>query len=441
MPCDKKLNDGRLAEREDEKGMKDEKALEAIETLVAELRAHPGRFPDVAALGAHSGLGEKRVVAWLRRHYHATPEDMLRRARLDAAKQALLKGTDSRAKIVGAVGYASATHLENDFKMFNGMGTREYRTLGHPGRQFFVRLPADYPLGYLRRALSRDRHSVTERWEGDVYSTAVLLGGHPFGLTMTFARDRVLVSLDAPTMELPRLHALIMGMLGLEQAVTAFGLRARALDLGRLVEGRPQLRVFQTPTLFDGLLWAIVGQQINLQFACRLRGRLMEKRGVRAANGLYVPPTPQAVAALEPRDLLSLQYSRQKADYLLGLSRTIAEGKLDLEALRAMSATRAERTLLALRGFGPWSVNYVMMRSLGFADCLPLGDTGVTSGLVSLFRLKQRPNVGATRRLMARFSPYRSLATAHLWQLDRPAPEMDVHSDSDGERDTCAIKS
>jgi AraC family transcriptional regulator of adaptative response / DNA-3-methyladenine glycosylase II len=87
-----------------------------------------------------------------------------------------------------------------------------------------------------------------------------------------------------------------------------------------------------------------------------------------------------------------------------------------------MSATRAERTLLAIRGLGPWSVNYLMMRSLGFADCVPLGDTGVTSGLQALFKLEERPDIEATKRLMNVFSPYRSLATAHLWQLNQPVP-------------------
>jgi len=100
----------------------------------------------------------------------------------------------------------------------------------------------------------------------------------------------------------------------------------------------------------------------------------------------------------------------------------MAAGELDLGALPRMSATRAERTLLAVRGLGPWSVNYLMMRSLGFADCVPLGDTGVTSGLQTLFRLEERPDVDATRRLMSVFSPHRSLATAHLWQINQPPP-------------------
>ena len=87
-----------------------------------------------------------------------------------------------------------------------------------------------------------------------------------------------------------------------------------------------------------------------------------------------------------------------------------------------MSATRAERTLLAVHGLGPWSVNYLMMRSLGFADCVPIGDTGVTSGLKAIFKLEERPDADAARRLMSVFSPHRSLATAHLWQINKPPP-------------------
>jgi AraC family transcriptional regulator of adaptative response / DNA-3-methyladenine glycosylase II len=51
-----------------------------------------------------------------------------------------------------------------------------------------------------------------------------------------------------------------------------------------------------------------------------------------------------------------------------------------------------------------------------------LGDTGVSSGLQALLKLETRPDLDATRRLMAAFAPHRSLATAHLWQFSHPFP-------------------
>jgi len=313
----------------------------------------------------------------------------------------------------------------------NGLTPTAYRAW-RDGGAFEIALPEGYLLPYLRRALSRDIHSLTERLEGDIYTAAVQLSTGPAVLTLRLSPRKIEVAQAfclpsnheagwKPAL-LPELHALVVGLLGLDEDAAAFARLARKLGLARLVAGRPELRISRTPSVFDGLLWSIIGQQINFPFACLLKRRLVERAGTPLPGGLYAPPTPAAVAALEPADLLPLQYSRQKADYIITTARLIVSGKLDLAALATMSATRAERTLLAIRGLGPWSVNYLMMRSLGFPDCVPLGDTGVTSGLQALLKLEERPDVDATRRLMAVFSPYRSLATAHLWQFNQPIP-------------------
>lgn len=129
-----------------------------------------------------------------------------------------------------------------------------------------------------------------------------------------------------------------------------------------------------------------------------------------------------SVAALQPHDLHAMRFSRLKTAYVVETSRLVASGDLDLAALRTLSATRAERTDAA-GGPGPWSQHYLMMRSLGLADCVPVGDTGLTAGLRALFHLEERPDADATQRLVAAFSPHRSLATAHLWPV-QPAFSM-----------------
>jgi AraC family transcriptional regulator of adaptative response / DNA-3-methyladenine glycosylase II len=393
--------------------------LESIETLVAELRADPAAFTDARALVRRSGFGTTRVFELFRQHYHATPADVLLGARLDAAKARLLAGSDGLATIAGDVGFESLSVFHHHFRQRHGLTPAGYRDL-RTTRRFELALPSGYPLGYLRRALSRDRHSLTERLVGETYTAAVQLSTGPALLTVQLAPDAVRVEVSSDSA--PEAHALVVGLLGLEQDAAAFARLAKKLGLARLVAGRPELRISQTPSIFDGLLWSIIGQQINFPFACQLRRRLVERTGQPLAEGLYAPPTPAAVAALAPADLLPLKFSRQKAGYVVTTARVVTEGKLDLAALRTMSATRAERTLLAIRGLGPWSVNYLMMRSLGLPDCVPLGDTGVTSSLKSLFNLEERPDFDATRRLMGMFSPHRSLATAHLWQFNQPLP-------------------
>jgi AraC family transcriptional regulator of adaptative response / DNA-3-methyladenine glycosylase II len=288
-------------------------------------------------------------------------------------------------------------------------------------RKFVVALPQGYPLPYLRQALGRDTASLTEWLAGNCFQCGVMLDGMPAALNLRLSEEAVEVEFSQEGGAAA--HEVVARLLGLEQDAAGFVRLAARLGLGRLTAGRAGLRVNQNYSVFDGLTWAIIGQQINLAFTRLLRRRLTERAGEEVGQGLRTPPTPEAVAALEREDLLRMQFSRQKADYLLGLARAVVEKRHDLEGLRQLSATRVERTLRAIRGLGPWSVHWVMMRSLGFTDCLPLGDTGVASGLQALFELEERPDLEAMRRLMAVFSPYRSLATTHLWQYKKPVPE------------------
>ena len=393
--------------------------LETIESLVSEIRTNPVNFSDARAIVRRSGFGTTRAFELFREHYHTTPADLLLRARLANAKQELLDSKAPVTDIALAAGFESLSAFHDNFLRLNGMTPVSYRGL-NSSDTFIIQLPEGFLMPYLRRALSRDTHSVTERLVNDSYTATVRFKRGPAIVTLKLSPQsiRVNVSIDSAI----EAHSMVCGLLGLDQDAVAFARLANKLGLARMVLGRPGLRISQTQSIFDGLLWAIIGQQINFPFACLLKSRLLELSGEKMPNGLYVTPLPHAVAELNPEQLTALQFPRQKAAYVIDTARLVAKGELDLNKLILGSATRAERTLLAVRGLGPWSVNYLMMRTLGFADCVPYGDTGVNSGLQNLLKLDTRPDVDATRRLMAVFSPYRSLATAHLWQLNQPIP-------------------
>jgi AraC family transcriptional regulator of adaptative response / DNA-3-methyladenine glycosylase II len=393
--------------------------LESIETLVEEIRQQPADFTDVAAIVRRSGFGATRLFELFRQHYHATPAEILVRARIAAAKEQLLTGDARLASVSSAAGFEALSSFHENFRLLTGMTPSEYRQL-RTNRKFRLFLPEGYPLPYLRRALGRDQHSASERLTGNHYECAVMVDGKAEALDLSLSERALEVEISGGNGVAA--HNIVTGILGLEQDAEGFVRLAKKLGLGRLTEGREGLRVNQSFTVFDGLVWAIIGQQINLSFTCLLRRRLFEKAGIPAPNGLIAAPGASAVASLSQAELLRLQFSRQKAEYIHGVAQAVAEGKMEPENWRAFSATRAERTLHAIHGLGPWSVNWVMMRSLGFSDCLPLGDTGISSGLLALLKLDERPGADAMRRLMSVFSPYRSLATAHLWQFKQSVP-------------------
>jgi AraC family transcriptional regulator, regulatory protein of adaptative response / DNA-3-methyladenine glycosylase II len=399
--------------------------LEMVERAVGELAEDPARFADGAALVARLGYGPTRAAELCRLHYHATPAELVTRARLRALSARLhAQPNESIAAAAEAVGYASLSVAHEHCRTRLGMTPAAWRSLGNPAlRRFVVELPKGFPRARLLDQLGRDPTSSSERRDGETFVCGMWLEAIPVRLSLVFDEDAVRVEIDPGQRTARPLAAAafraVAALTGLGADVASFVRHVSKLGHRTLVRGRETWGGSGTPDPWDALAWAILGQQINLSFAFRLRRTLAELAGTPVGEGLVAPPPAAAVATIDPARLAERQFSQAKSRTLLAAARRVADGSLDLAALAEGSATRAQRALLALDGIGPWTANYVMMRGLGFKDCVPYGDTGVTSALQRLFRLTERPDAPATRRLLQPFSPWRSLATFHLWQLEQ----------------------
>ena len=265
---------------------------------------------------------------------------------------------------------------------------------------FRITLPGDYTPRYALRYMSRDPESVSERGDARSFAKALLIEGKPVVVNVDFADGHARVSSDARR---SAVEPAVLRLLGLPFDPSPFEAKHR-----RLVGPRRGMRVPQTATVFESIVWAICGQQVNLAFAFKLRRAVIELAG-KKADGMRAHPDPAAVAGLDYDDLTTRQFSRRKAEYLIDAARS----GIDFEAMR--DRLPAPDSLLTIRGFGVWSANYVMMRGCGFADCVPVGDSGLTSSLQEFYRLDTRPDAEKTQALMKRFAPYRSLATFHFW--------------------------
>src|SRR5205085_2002630 len=105
-------------------------------------------------------------------------------------------------------------------------------------------------------------------------------------------------------------HRWVARKLGLGQDVRGFEALADVdLFAARLVPGGKARRIPQTGDVWEGLLWSIVGQQVNLRFASTLKRRITELAGSPVGQGLICPPTKVQVAALSVAELTSRQYS------------------------------------------------------------------------------------------------------------------------------------
>ena len=164
---------------------------------------------------------------------------------------------------------------------------------------------------------------------------------------------------------------------------------------------------------FEMCVRAILGQQITVKAARTLATRVAAAFGEAVATPFeelaYTFPTAESVCALPPPigDRLGpLGITGMRARSILALAEALAQGRITLSGQAGPEVTM-ER-LLALPGFGPWTVQYVAMRALGWPDAFPHTDYGVKKAL------GDRPPKDILA-LSEAWRPWRSYATISLW--------------------------
>ena len=283
-------------------------------------------------------------------------------------------------------------------------------------------LPADYRQADLLNFHRRDVQAVAERVTDQGLDKGIVWQGLPACLSVRFASGRAQVRLQVDGAAAPdgdAVRALAMRMLGLTQAIEAFeAAYAAHAQLGALLHANPGLRVPQSASPFEALTWAISGQQISLPVAITLRRKLIQLAGLRHSSGLLCYPDAAAVAALDETALGQSGFSRAKTQTLLRLSREIEAGRLPLDAwLESEPAEAIGERLLALKGIGPWTVDYALLRGFARLDGSLHGDAAVRRQLQRLLGAQEKLSQGFVREWLLAFAPWRALVAAHLWAM------------------------
>ena len=177
-----------------------------------------------------------------------------------------------------------------------------------------------------------------------------------------------------------------------------------------------------TPTPFEGLVLAVLGQQISNRVARVLRDLLVDEFGESATidgETRTAFPSPAALADAGPAALRAIKFSARKAEYICDIASQVADGRLDLDAIGALPSDDAVERLVALRGVGPWTAHWMLVRSYGHPDGFPAGDLAVQRNLGLLYGDGSRMSESDARAASERWKPHRSLATTYLFAAAR----------------------
>lgn len=270
----------------------------------------------------------------------------------------------------------------------------------------------------------RDAHEIAERVGVSFLEKGMLWHGTPACLSLRFspgqAEAHLAVDGETPDGGRQDFPAMLSRMLGLNQDITAF--EQRHVDhplLGGLIARHPGLRVPVAATPFEALTWAITGQQISVSAAVSLRRKLILAANLRHSGGLLCHPEARQIAAMPEETLRQAGFSTTKARTLQTVSRLVADGELPLNAwaLDFPGMEIVSERLLAVRGIGPWTVSYALLRGFGWLDGSLHGDAAVRRGLQILLGTPDKVDEKTAAAWLAPFSPWRALIGAHLWAM------------------------
>ncbi len=163
---------------------------------------------------------------------------------------------------------------------------------------------------------------------------------------------------------------------------------------------------------YEALVRAVAYQQLHAKAGDAIIGKFI-------AHFQGFPTPPQLIAA-QFDDLRACGFSGRKIETIKG----IAEGALNgLVPSREMAETMSDEALIErlvnLKGIGQWTVEILLMFTLGRMDVLPADDFGVVQGYKRLKKLETAPKSKEMAKIGKAWSPHRTVASWYLWRVPK----------------------
>lgn len=160
---------------------------------------------------------------------------------------------------------------------------------------------------------------------------------------------------------------------------------------------------------FGVLVFQVIGQQLSVGATRRILGRLCARFSGRM-------PTPAELLAVDSEELARLGLSRRKVATMQAVAQRFADGRWREEELRALTDQEIEDRLTTVSGIGPWTVHGFLIIAFDRQDVVLPGDLALRKVIQRVYGVDHLPSEAEVIGLAERWRPWRSLATAYLFQ-------------------------
>lgn len=175
--------------------------------------------------------------------------------------------------------------------------------------------------------------------------------------------------------------------------------------------GDKEYKLTKHKNICHRLCRSILSQQLSIKVADVIHKRFLD---LLKSND----PTPEIVLSVKPEQLRSIGLSNAKAGYVQNVARFALEKGMDLNMLNKMSNDEIIEYLTQIKGVGRWTVEMLLIFSLGREDVFAVDDLGIQNSMVKHFQLNYESKKLLKEQMIKisdKWIPYRTYACLHLW--------------------------
>lgn len=173
------------------------------------------------------------------------------------------------------------------------------------------------------------------------------------------------------------------------------------------------------------LCYSIMSQQLSTKVA-----DVFHKRFIDLYKGKE--PTAKQIAETPFETLRSIGLSNAKANYVLNVCRFFIEEKITDAKLDKMSNEDIIKYLSKIKGVGQWTVEMILMFTLGREDIFAVDDLGIQQAVCKLYKIDPADKKAMKEKMLkvsVKWSPYRTYACRYLWGWKDNVPEVKANAD------------
>ena len=165
---------------------------------------------------------------------------------------------------------------------------------------------------------------------------------------------------------------------------------------------------------------SIMSQQLSTKVAKVIFNRFLDLYGGEE-------PTPEQIVSTPFEKLRAIGLSNAKTQYVLNVAQFAIDHKLEDKRLKKMSDEEIISLLTQIKGVGKWTVEMLLMFTLGREDIFAVDDYGIQVGMKKLYKLDDSNKKDFREKMLKiskKWSPYRTYACMHLWSWkdNKPNP-------------------